>query len=152
MMTLYFMTPRNLYITVYVDDIKAFCLDDATILTLKEHLQSIYKLKDIGDVSWYLGMEISRLEDGSLLLSQRKYIRDLLLRHGMENCASVINPRMQEIRLSKDSDENACDAKTQADYRTLLGELMYPMVQTRPGLAYSVSKLAQFMSNPREEH
>ncbi len=29
---------------------------------------------------------------------------------------------------------------------------MYLMVQTRPYLAYSVFKLAQFMSNPREEH
>lgn len=52
---------------------------------------------------------------------------------------------------SKGSDENACDAKTQADYKKLLGELIYLMVQTRPDLAYSISKLAQFMSNPREE-
>ena len=100
----------------------------------------------------YLGMEIGQLKDGSLLLSQRKYICDLLLRHGMENCASVATPMLQELKLSKDSDEKVCDAKTQADYRTLLGELMYLMVQTRPDLAYSVSKLAQFMSNPREEH
>ena len=70
-------------------------------------------------------MEISRLKDGSLLLSQRKYIRDLLLRHGMENCASVTTPMMQEVKLSKGSDKDVCDAKTQADYRTLLGELMY---------------------------
>ena len=29
---------------------------------------------------------------------------------------------------------------------------MYLMVQTRPDFAYSISRLAQFMSNPREEH
>ena len=148
---LFYNTSRSLYITVYVDDIKVFCPDDATILLLKEHLQSKYKLKDIGDVTWYLGMEISRLKDGSLLLSQKKYIRDLLIRHGMENCASVTTP-MQDLKLSKTSGEHTCDPKTQADYRKLLGELMYLMVQTRPDLAYSVSKLAQFMSNPREEH
>ena len=149
---LFYDTLRSLYITVYVDDIKAFCPDDTTILTLKKHLQSKYQLKDIGDVTWYLGMEIGRLKDGSLLLSQRKYIRDLLLRHGMENCASVPTPMMQELKLSKNSDEKVCDAKTQADYRKLLGELIYLMVQTRPDVAYLVSKLTQFMSNPREQH
>ena len=69
----------------------------------------------------------------------------------MENCASVSTPMMQELKLNKDSVEKVCDAKTQADYRTLLGELMYLMVQTRPNLACSVSKLAQFMNNPREQ-
>ena len=61
---LFYDTRRSLYITIYVDDIKAFCLDNATILTLKTHLQSKYKLKDIGDVTWYLRMEISRLKYG----------------------------------------------------------------------------------------
>lgn len=97
-------------------------------------------------------MEISRLKNGSLLLSQRKYIHDLLVRHGMENCAGIPTPMMHNLKLSKNSDEHVYDAKMQADYPTLLGELMYLMVQTRPDLAYSVSRLAQFMSNPREEH
>lgn len=108
-------------------------------------------MKGIRDVTWYLGMEISRLKNGSLGLSEREYIRDLLICHGMENCASVAITMMQDLKLSKTSDERICDPKMQADYRTLLGELMYLMVQTRPDLAYSVFKLAQFMSNPREE-
>ena len=127
---LFYDTLHSLYITVYVDDIKAFCADDATILTLKRHLQSKYKLKDIGDVTWYLGIEISRLKNGLLLLSQRKYIHDLLIRHGMENCANAATPMMNNLKLSKDLDKHICDAKTQADNRTLLGELMYLMIQT----------------------
>ena len=70
----------------------------------------------------------------------------------MENYAGALTPMMHNIKVSKNSDKYVCDAKTQANYRTLLGELMYLMVQTRPDLAYSVSRLAQFMSNPREEH
>ncbi len=97
-------------------------------------------------------MEISRLKDGSLSLSQRKYICDRLIRHGIENCTSVTTPIMQDFKLSKASEKQICDPKTQADYRTLLGELIHLMVQNRPDLAYFVSKLAQFMSNLREEH
>ena len=149
---LFYDTSRSLYITVYVDNIKTFCADDATILTLKRHLQSKYKLKDIGDVTWYFGMEISCLKNGSLLLSQRKYIHNLLIGHGMENCASAATPMLNNLKLSKDLDKHICDAKTQPDYRTLLRELMYLIVQTRPDLNYFVSRLAQFMSNPREQH
>lgn len=46
----------------------------------------------------------------------------------MENYTNVATPMMQKLKLSKSSDEKICDAKTQADYRTLLGELMYLMV------------------------
>lgn len=59
---------------------------------------------------------------------------------------------LHELKLSKDLVEKVCDAKTQADYKKLLGELIYLMVQTLPDLAYSVSKLDEFMSNPRKEH
>ena len=149
---LFYDTLRSLYITVYVDDIRAFYADDATILTLKRHLQSKYKLKDIRDVTWYLRMEISCLKNGSLLLSQRKYIHNLLILHGIENCASAATLMMNNLKLSKDSDEHICDAKMQADYKTLQRELMYLMVQTRPDFAYSISRLAQFMSNSHKEH
>ena len=45
-----FYDPRHsLYIPIYVNNIKAFCPDNVTILTLKTYLQSKYKLKDIGD-------------------------------------------------------------------------------------------------------
>lgn len=46
----------------------------------------------------------------------------------MEDCANVSIRMIQELKLSKKSDEKVYDAKTQADYRILLGELMYFMV------------------------
>lgn len=87
-------------------------------------------------------MKISQLRDRSLLFYQRKYIYDHFFCHGIENCASITTSMMKEVKLSQSSDKNACNAKTQAHYRILLGELMYLMVQTRPDFAYSVSKLA----------
>ena len=127
---LFYDTLCSLYITVYIDDIKAFYVEDAIILPLKRHLQSKYNLKDIDDVTWYLEMEISHLKNGSLLLSQKKYIHDLLIRHGIENCASAATPMINNLKLSKDLDEHICDAKTQANYKTLLGKLIYFIVQT----------------------
>lgn len=73
-----------------MDDIKAFYRDDTTIPMLKEHLQSKYKLNNIKNVIWYLEMKISYLKNRSLLLSQKKYIDELLKYHRMKNCASTI--------------------------------------------------------------
>jgi len=117
---------------------------------LKEHLFAKYEMKDT-NVERYLGMEIGRLDDGSMLLTQTKYITDLLRRHGMEDCHPVSTP-MAEARLTKAPDTYKCDPEALAAYRTLIGELMHLMVQTRPDLAYSISRLAQFMSNPTEDH
>lgn len=59
---------------------------------------------------------------------------------------------MYNLKLNKNFDKYICDAKTQANYQTLLGELINFMVQTWPDLIYSVYRLTQFMSNLREEH
>lgn len=106
---------------------------------------------DEGEVKWYLGMEINRLPDGALLLTQTKYIRDLLARHGMEKCARVLTP-MTEVKLEKAPEGFTTHPKELKEYQTLLGELMHLMVQTHPDIAYAVSRLAQFMSNPTNEH
>lgn len=74
-------------------------------------------------------MEISQLKDRLLLLSQKKYICDLFIRYGIENCTSVTTP-MQDLKLSKTLEEYIYDPKMQADYRKLLGEVMYFMIQT----------------------
>ncbi len=95
---LFFDTKRSLYVTLYVDDIKGFAPDGGTIDHLSQHLKTKYEMTD-QDVQWYLGMEISRVND-SIILTQAKYVRDLLTRHGMEECSSVPTS-MVEIKLKK---------------------------------------------------
>lgn len=148
---LFYDTKTELYVTVYVDDIKAYAPTDAIIDKLGAFISKKYKLTDLGDLKWYLGMEINRLKDDSIVLTQTKYIRDLLRKHGMENCASAPTP-MTKVPLKKAPKGYKCEKPLLKAYQSLVGELMHLMVQTRPDLAQSVSTLAQFMSNPTEEH
>ena len=148
---LFYNPHTELYVTVYVDDIKAFAPTDAIINDLSTFISKKYELTDLGDLKWYLGMEINRLTDGFIILTQTKYIRDLLHKHGMENCAAVSTP-MTQVQLTKAPDGYKCEKDQLTQYQSLLGELMHLMVQTRPDLAYCVSRLAQFMSNPTEDH
>lgn len=96
-------------------------------------------------------MEINRPEDGSIVLTQTKYIRDLLPRHGTEDCAKAATP-MTHVQLTKAPDYYKCDKDQLKPYQSLLGEPIHLIVQTRPELWYCVSRLAPFMSNPTEQH
>lgn len=137
---LFYDTARNLYVTVYVDDVKVFCPKSSTIDDLKVFLSKHYKLRDLGEVKWYLGMEINRA-DGVIILTQTKYINDLLQKHGMQDCSPVSTP-MMEAKLKRAPNDYICEPQTLKDYQTLLGGIMHLMVKTRPDLAYSVSRLA----------
>ena len=90
----------ELYVTVYVDDNKAFARADATIDDLSTFISKKYELTDLGDLKWYLGMEINGLLDGSLFLNRLNTSRDLLHKHGMVNCARVSTPQMTHVQLT----------------------------------------------------
>jgi hypothetical protein len=95
-------------------------------------------------------MKISQSND-VILLIQIKYIRNLLTRHEMKKCALVVIS-MTEIKLKKSLSEYKCSDKQLKQFQILLSELMHLMIQTRFDLAYSMSRLAQFMSNSTDDH
>jgi hypothetical protein len=135
---------------------------------VSDFLKSKYEIIDLREVKWYLGMKITRLShktqkdqnqtdqlddesDDSILLTQTKYIRNLLIRHEMKECAFVLT-LMTENKLKKTLSEYKCFENQLKQFQILLDELMHLMIQTRFDLAYSVSRLAQFMSNSTDDH
>ncbi|KAK4272421.1 hypothetical protein QN277_020983 [Acacia crassicarpa] len=71
-------TPSTVtYLIVYVDDLLIFGSDEKQVQTLIQAMSAMFSLKDLGDVSYFLGVEFTRTPTG-LLLSQKKYIRELL--------------------------------------------------------------------------
>jgi histone deacetylase 1/2 len=73
-----------MFVLVYVDDIiVASSSQDATNALLKD-LERDFALKDLGDLHYFLGMEVKKSSDG-LIVSQRKYAEDILKRTNMSN-------------------------------------------------------------------
>jgi hypothetical protein len=87
----------------------------------------------------------------SILLTQIKYIKNFLTRHEMKKNAFVIISII-EIKLKKAFLDYKCLEKQLKQLQMLLDKLMYLMIQTRLDLAYSTSRLAQFMSNSIDDH
>jgi hypothetical protein len=82
-----------MFLLIYVDDIiVASSSQEATAaLQWKLQLQSEFALKDLGDLHYFLGIEVKRIPQG-IVLSQGKYTSDLLKKVGMVDCKPVNTP------------------------------------------------------------
>ena len=132
---------------VYVDDILIASNDVHAIEELKVFLDQEFKQKDLGNLKYFLGLEVARSEQG-ISLCQRKYALEILKDASMTRCNSSIVPMEQNLKLSKFYGELLHFLGV---YRRLVGRLLYLTI-TRPDIAYSIHKLSQFMSKPLKPH
>ncbi|KAG8484033.1 hypothetical protein CXB51_023002 [Gossypium anomalum] len=137
-----------LYVLVYVDDIVITGSSVDEINCFVQQLHNMFALKDMGELHYFLGIEVSRFPSGSLHLCQRKYIRELLARSSMTDAKSVPTPMVSSSMLSKDEGDPIADP---TEYRSIAGALQY-IVLTRPDIAYAVNRVCQFMHAPTTLH
>ena len=129
-------------ILVWVDDIIISATNDVMLNIAKTQLQERFRMKDLGELSCFLGIEFCQAGT-AITMKQTKYLESVLRRFGMDTCKPRSNPCETNLR-AYDSDE-PYDPRT---YREAVGSLVYAMMTTRPDLCFVVSKLSQKLSNP----
>ncbi|XP_072065989.1 uncharacterized mitochondrial protein AtMg00810-like [Arachis hypogaea] len=110
-------------------------------------LQSIFKLKILGDLKFFLGLELAKSSQG-ISLTQRKYTLSLLDDTNLLDCKPATVPMDANLKLRAKEVDLIPDAFA---YRRLIGRLMYLTI-SRPNITFAVTKLAQVMSDPRMPH
>ncbi|GFH21957.1 Gag-Pol poly, partial [Haematococcus lacustris] len=138
--------------SVYVDD----CLlctqqgDTAGLAYVKKQLSSAFKLKDLGEARWFLGMQLTRdRAEGTIKLDQHKFIQELVTAHSKSAAHSKPLPMAPAVKLVREGD--ALDT-TLHHYSALVGSLLYLTCCTRPDIAFAVGALARHMSAPTKQH
>ncbi|KAJ4737614.1 Transposon Ty1-H Gag-Pol polyprotein [Rhynchospora pubera] len=133
-------------LAVYVDDIIITGDDEKEIAQLKVQLGKVFEVKDLGLLRYFLGIEVARGAEG-IVLSQRKYVLDLLKETGMLGCKPAVTPIDSKLKLSAEEGESVDRER----YQRLVGRLIY-LNHTRPDISFAVSVVSRYMHDPRKGH
>jgi len=137
----------TMFLLIYVNDIIIVSSVPAAITELLQLLGTKFAVKDLGSLHYFLGIEVIPVKDG-LLLSQQKYIRDLLNKTNMADAKPVSSPMSSSSALSTFTGDPMEDLSL---YRSTVGSLQY-LSLTRPDLAFAVNRVCQFMHRPTKLH
>ena len=141
----------------------AFWVDDETGVSSREELDRVadmfrrkYGISGEGDLWWTLGMKVERDFNAHIVLvSQRSYIEDLLVRFRLQKAQTITTPLAPGTILTKDQRPTTPDEISDMAgnrYRELIGSLQYLSLATRPDITYAINKLSQFLVNPGRAH
>lgn len=87
-----FTTTSKIYLLVYIDDILITRTDPNVVHHIVHQLNNAFALIDLGPLHLFLGILVTHLPNGSLHLSQQKYILDHLARTEMQYARSATTP------------------------------------------------------------
>ncbi|XP_076896146.1 uncharacterized protein LOC143549014 [Bidens hawaiensis] len=131
---------------LYVDDMLIIGSNDNMIRSTKDMLKARFDM-NLGLADVILGVQITRTQNG-LVLSQSHYVDKILEKFNKDDPRVASTPIDTTHHLFKNRGEGV----SQREYSRIIGSLMYLMTCTRPDLAYAVSRLSKYTSNPSEEH
>ena len=134
-------------ITIYVDDLIIVGDRDVEIEKVKGLLMQYFEMKDLGELHYFLGIEVIRTSEG-IWLSQRQYALDMLSKYGMADCKPISMPLDVNAKMSAHIGDVVEDVTM---YRKIVGSLIYLTI-TRPDLNYTLGLESQFMQLPRKPH
>ena len=121
--------------------------DSAGIRSLQHFLNQHFEMKDLGILSYFLGLKVTSSSDG-YYLSQAKYAFDLLFKAGIIDNKTVSTPLEYNAKLTPLDGEPIFDATR---YRQLVGSLIY-LIVTCSDISHTVGMVSKFMDAPRSVH
>ncbi|XP_020214429.1 uncharacterized protein LOC109798521 [Cajanus cajan] len=132
---------------IYVDDMIITRDDSEEINRIQEQLNSEFEMKNLGELKYFLGIEVARSCE-VIFISQRKYVLNLLSEVGLLDCKLATTPIPQNLKVVETNDPIPANREK---YQRLVGKPIY-LSHIRPDVTYTVNVVSQHMKNPREEH
>lgn len=137
----------QLIIAIYVDDILLVGPSSERIDEVKRSLHDRFSMTDLGPCSYYLGMTVRRDRvNRTVYLGQRAYIEKFLKEYDMWDVKPAATP-MDKAPVPA-PDEYDAPETLRTRYQRAVGALMYCMLGTRPDIAFAVSVVSRYSSNP----
>ena len=143
-----FKNGKFIFLVLYVDDILLASSDVSLLLETKKFLSSNFDMKDLGEASFVLGIEIHRdRRKGVLGLSQKAYIEKVLKKFSMHKCSASPAPIVKGDRYGDfqcPRNQYELNQMKAVPYASAVGSLQYAQVCTRPDLAFVTGLLGRY--------
>ena len=138
-----------------------FFVDDIILAALKQFKQQLdtfddqlaahYEMHGTTELEWFLGIRVIRDRKRRMLwLNQASYMESLMTRYGLSKDRCPNTPLVAGVELVPNTG-TATQAQIEL-YSSKVGSINFPATMTRPDVALTGSKLAQFMTNPSAQH
>ena len=136
-------------ILVHVDDMIIAGSNERDVTDVKNTLSNRFKIKDLGILKWYLGIEFI-FGDDYIALSQENFIAKVLDKFNMQDAKTKSLPC--DVGLTKFDCLESKQLESPTLYRAIIGSLTYIQISSRPDICFIVTKLAQYMDKPTKAH
>lgn len=135
------------YILLYVDVIILMRSSHDLRKSIMAILASEFPMKDLGSLSYFLGIIVTKHADG-LFLSQSTYSNDIIARAGIASCKPSATSVDTKHKLSASVGTPYHDLTL---YRSLVDALQY-LIFTRPDISYDVQQVCLHMYAPYTDY
>jgi hypothetical protein len=141
-------------IATYVDDLLIVSQKISDVVAVKTALSKKFSMTDLSECSYYLGMTIRRDRANRLIyLGQRAYVEKVLKDHDLwSSVKTAAVPMNSGTKLVPAASGYQASDTLRTRYQRAIGSLMYVMMGTRPDIAFAVSVVSRFASNPDNTH
>ena len=140
-------------IAIYVDDLLIIGPNTQANKDIKAALSKRFQMTDIGPMALYLGMRLDQDRQQRILwLSQQAYLEKILKDHGFLDSKAVQTPMETSTKLEAAPAGYIAKPDFKHTYHSAVGSLMYAMLRTPPDIAYAVSVVSRYASNPTGDH
>lgn len=140
-----------LVVAIYVDDFLLFYKDEMHLDAIRVFLNKTFRMKDMGPAKNCIGIRFHQRK-GIIELDQANYIREILVRFGMENSKPVKTPSDTSSKLTIQTLTQEKSLVGQVPFQEAVGSLLYLTQGTRPDIAFAVNDVSRFNGNHSETH
>lgn len=110
-------------------------------------MQFEFEMSLVGELTYFLGLQVKQMDD-NIVISQRKYAKNIVKKFGMDNASHKRTPASTHLKLTKDEKGKNMD---QGLYRSMVGSLLY-LTANRPDITFVVGVCARYQSEPKMSH
>lgn len=137
------------YLLLYVDDFLIACDNLELLNEIKTKLMAAFQMRDLGEVSYFLGISVKKVGTDGMFLGQENYLTKMLQRFKKDTARPVTTPMETQPDLEIGDQPSILNVHP---YRSAIGSLMYSCMSTRPDFCTSVNIFSQFQAYATDKH